>query len=270
MGKTIGLKQIAEKKYNLVQGLPEDVIASLGEIEESWDAIIYGASGNGKTNFAIILLRALIQSMNVKCEYISYEEGHAKTIQNTLIATHNMLEEVGNKLQITDHLTFNELITKMAKKQSAKIWVIDSLQAAGFTYNQCKQIKEQFVLGRKKKLIIYLSWSDGKLPQGAAAKAVEYYANIKMRVEGFIMFPKSRYGGNKPFVIWEGNDQEGAKKYWGRDFWKKSGKKKPYKIKKQKEETTIELITNLQILPLETVEEKAKSIWIDEPKTAIA
>ena len=43
---------------------------------------------------------------------------------------------------------------------------------------------------------------------------VEVDVDIKVRVEGFVAFVRSRYGGNKPFVIWE----EGAKKYWGRKY----------------------------------------------------
>src|SRR5690606_25594424 len=75
---------------------------------------------------------------------------------------------------------------------------------------------ETFVMSRKKKIILYVSWSEGKVPQGAAAKAVEYYANIKLRVDRLIVFPKSRYGGNMPFVIWE----QGAKAKWGKEYGK--------------------------------------------------
>lgn len=219
MGKTIGLKQLAQKVYQVVQGLPPEIQSSLGEIEDAWDAIIYGASGNGKTNCTIMILKALLVAMvKAKAEYVSYEEGHAKTVQDTMIGRHNMLEIVGNRLAITEHLTFEELDAKMGKKQSAKIWVIDSLQASQLTYSQCKALKQKYVLSRKKKIIIYVAWSEGKLPQGACGKAVEYYANIKMRVEGLIMFPKSRYGGNKPYVIHE----PGAKAYWQKQYPKKA------------------------------------------------
>ena len=219
MGKTIGLKQLAQKTYQLVQGLPPEMEASLGEIEDAWDAIIYGASGNGKTNCTIMILKALLVAMvKAKAEYVSYEEGHAKTVQDAMIKRHNMLEVVGNRLAITEHLTYEELAAKIGKKQSAKIWVIDSLQASQLTYSQCRKLKETFVLSRKKKIIIYVAWSEGKLPQGATAKAVEYYANIKMRVEGLLMFPKSRYGGNRPFVIHE----PGAKAYWLKQYAKKA------------------------------------------------
>lgn len=228
MGKTIGLKQLSQKTYTLVSGLPEEIMQSIGEIEDCFDAILYGPSGSGKTNCTVILLKALLVAMDkCKAEYISYEEGHAKTVQDLMIKRHNMLAIVGNRLAITEHLNYKELVHRLSRRQSAKIWVIDSIQASGLTYEQIKYIKETFVLSKKKKIIIYISWSEGKVPQGAIAKSVEYYANIKMRVQDFIMFPKSRYGGNKPFVIFE----EGAKQRWGKLFYKAAQLIKPKKTK---------------------------------------
>lgn len=216
MAKTIGLKQLAQKVYTLIPGLPDDISASIGEIEDAWDAIIYGESGNGKTNFTVILLKAILKAMpKAKAEYVSYEEGHGKTVQDLMIR-HNMLDEVGNRLKITEHLTGPELISKIGKKQSSKIWIIDSLQASGLSFRECQTLKEKFVMSRKKKIIIYVSWSEGKKPQGACAKGVEYYSNIKMRVQDLIMFPKSRYGGNQPFVIYEPL----AKQRWGKQYRK--------------------------------------------------
>lgn len=217
MGKSIGLKQLAEKVYEPISGLPDEIKASLGDLESAFDAIIYGASGNGKTNFTVILLKALLQALPVmRAEYISYEEGHGKTVQDCMIHRHDMLNAVGSRLVITDHLSYGELDKKIGRRQSAKIWVIDSLQASGLTFEQCQKLKEKYVLSRKKKIIIYISWSDGKAPKGSVAKAVEYYANIKMFVDRLIVFPKSRYGGNLPFVVYE----PGARAKWGVDFAK--------------------------------------------------
>jgi hypothetical protein len=203
MAKTIALKQLAQKKYDDVKELSEVMRSSLGDIEDAFDCIIYGASGNGKSNFTIILLKDLIKALKCKCEYVAYEEAHAKTIRKMMIERHNMLEELGNVVQITDHYTYAELVKKMERRKSAKIWVIDSIQASRLTSEQCDDLKRKFVLSRKKKIIIYISWAEGKLPQGASAKSVEYYSHIKIRVDGLVAFFKSRYGGNRPFVIWE-------------------------------------------------------------------
>lgn len=228
MAKTIGLKQLAQKKYTLLHGLPPELCASLGNLSDAWDAILYGPSGSGKTNCTVLLIKSLLKNTSLKANYISFEEGHSKTIQDLFIRRHNMLEEVGNRLGITEHIPYEDLIKRMSQRQSPKIWVIDSIQASGFTYDQIKYIKEQFVLSKRKKIVIYISWSDGNKPKGSTAKATEYYADLKLYVEKFIMFPRSRFGGNKPYIIWE----DGAKRKWGRSFYKISETERPPKIKK--------------------------------------
>lgn len=231
MGKTIGLKQLAQKKYVLVQGMPNEWIDSVGHLPEYFDAIMYGESGNGKTNCAVMLLKALLKANpKAKAEYVSYEEGHGKTVQDLMIGRHNMLEEVGNRLGITEALRYEELLKRISKRQSAKIWVIDSVQAAGLLYSQYRQLKLQFINAKKKKTFLFISWADGIKPQGAAAKAIEYDVDVKMRVDRLLMFPKSRHGGNKPFVI----NHDLALKKWGREYYKKSQTERP---KKQKKET---------------------------------
>lgn len=210
-GKKIGLKQLAQKTYSSVNGLPEEFKRSFGDIEDAFDCIIYGNSGNGKTNFTVQVIKDLIQCMRQKCIYISFEEGHTKTLQKTMIERHDMLNQVGNQLEILDHASYDDLVKRMSKRKSAKIWVIDSLQASHFTEAQCAELKNRFVMSRKKKILIYISWAEGKKPKGSCAQAVEYYAHIKIRIEGFIAFFKSRFGGNRNYVVWE----EGGKRYWG-------------------------------------------------------
>lgn len=233
MSKTIGLKQLAQKIYTHVE-LSERFKDMAGDIEDAFDCIIYGESGNGKSNFISMFLKELLMAIKCKCEYVAYEEGHAKTIQDMLIHRHNFLEELGNVVQITDHYAFDELYAKMKRRKSAKIWVIDSVQEACFTTEQCTRLKRDFVLSKKKKILIYISWAEGKTPKGSVAKAIEYRSNIKLRIEGYIVFPKSRYGGNKPFVSWDGDGDKtkGAKGYWGDEFYAKSiGLKSAKKIK---------------------------------------
>ena len=260
--KKIGLAQLAQKKYSLVDGLDPLMCNCIGIVEDAFDCIIYGESGNGKSNFTAMMVKALIKALNCRCEYVAYEEGSGLTIQQTFISRHNMLEELGNVLMITEHYTFDQLFFEMGKKQSAKIWVIDSIQAARFTEHQCAELKRKYVLGRKKKIIIYVSWADGKLPKGAAAKSVEYFANIKLRIHDLIVFPKTRYEkdgiGNKPFVIYE----PGARARWGEDYEKvlygkkvKTKKKKEKKAEPAKPEADQPKII-VQVMQEETKDEK--------------
>lgn len=235
MGKTIGLNQLANKKYNLVQGIPPSWLNSIGYIEDTFDAILYGPSGSGKTNCTVELLKCLLTTMpKATAEYVSYEEGHGYTVQTLMIHRHNMLELVGNRMKVSESLAYEDLIKRINKRQSAKIWIFDSIQASGISWLQYKHIKETFVGGKKRKILLSIAWGEGLKPDGAVAKKIEYYANVKMRVEGKVMFPKSRFGGNKPFVIWQGNETEGAMQYWGKNYYKITGTIKPKKAQKNK------------------------------------
>ena len=63
-----------------------------------------------------------------------------------------------------------------------------------------------------------------------------------------MVFPKSRYGGNKPYIIWE----EKAKIKWGEDYDHKvlelpKGKKKPKPKAKKEIHNSVEPVTKIQI-----------------------
>ncbi len=263
MPKTIGLKQLEQKQYTIIEGVDPEVCKCIGIVEDTFDMIFYGNSGNGKTNGTAIFLKAILKALlritpSVKCEYVAYEEGHAMTIQETFINRHKFLDELGNVMLLTDHYTFEELQQRMRKRKSAKIWVIDSIQAARFTEQQCAELKREFVNGRKKKIIIWVSWAEasGKVPHGSTAKAVEYYANIKLQVKGLVIFPKTRYKrgeiGGKNFVVHE----PGARAYWKEKYDSIVNGDKYSKPKKERKPKPKDLVTKAQIAEPETEHDK--------------
>lgn len=203
MSKSISLKQLAEKRYDIVPGLPPEYLRSFGELEDAFDCVFYGESGDGKTNMVIQFVALLIQLIDCRAEYISYEEGHGKTMRDALIKRHDLLEKIGARLILTDHMEYEELKSKMGKKHSPKIWIIDSVQASGLTYAQIKELKRLYVLSRKKKIIIFISWAEGKNVVGAVARDTVFYSNVKVRMYKYVCFLRSRFGGNLPFIAWE-------------------------------------------------------------------
>ena len=214
--KKIGLKQMYQKEYNAVPDLTPEMLATLGEIEDAFDMICWGDSGQGKTNFNMEVMCQLAIALDCKATYISWEEGHGKSLRNTLVRL-NLLPRLGNRLEIMDGGTFEQVYAMMSKRKSTKIWVFDSIQASNFTQMQTAKLKNDFVLTKRKKILLYISWEKGTEPKGSTAEAVKYYANIKIRIEKFIAFPTGRYGGNKNYIIWP----EGAKKKWGSKLFNK-------------------------------------------------
>lgn len=210
-GKKIGLKQLAQKVFKRVLIEDERLKGMLGNISDAFDIILFGNSGSGKSNLAAVLIKAFVKAYKCKCTVVSYEEGHEATLQDTLINRHNMHSELGNAVQVWDHLTFDELCSEMNKRKSAKVWVIDSIQTSFFTAAQCEYLRRTFVLSRKKKIIIWVSWAKGDTAKGAVGTSVQYWAAIKIQVKKRIAFPISnRFGGKKNYII----DDEAARKMW--------------------------------------------------------
>lgn len=226
--KVLSLQQLLAKKYAFLEGLPEKILESFGKLTRNFILIAYGASGNGKSNLILEILKALMPHGSIL--YVSFEEGHEASMQATAIRHLANLPDAC--IRFADHtMQFDQLCTRLRRQKSEQFIVIDSIQYTGWTIKQYQILKEQF---GHRKTFIFISHSEGKAPDGKVAKKIEYDATIKVRVEGYIAFIRGRLGGNKPFLIWE----EGARKYWGKDYEKKMEISKPKKNTKQKNEKT--------------------------------
>lgn len=176
---------------------------SFGVPEMSGVWIVWGNSGNGKTNLVLQLSKKL--SEYGKVAYDTLEEGARKSFQGAVKRSN--MKEVANKFIILNREHISDLKIRLRKQKSPKIVIIDSLQYSGLTRPEYIELKEEF----DKHLFIFISHAEGKNPKGSLANFVRYDADVKIRVEGYKAFPVSRYGGGKPYVIW----QSGADKYWG-------------------------------------------------------
>jgi len=204
--KGLGLKQMYQKKYKMLGGMPEDITRAFGQLSEQILMFVHGPSGNGKSRLVMRFLKELMPFGDVM--YVSPEEGHRWTMQKS--AMDNLtLDEHSGKITFWDHtMTFDELVKKLKKKKSPKYIVIDSLQYWKINMDKYKYLKENF----PNKGFIYISHSRGKKPLGKLAGDIEYDVDIKVRVEGFVAFVLVRGYGLKYFIIWE----EGAITYWGK------------------------------------------------------
>lgn len=238
MARVLGLKQLLNKKYHFLKDLPQEITDSFGMLVDNFIMIVWGMSANGKSNFIMQFLTAIIKHGRVL--YVGLEEGFEASMQFN--ALRNLDEdEHGGAIQFANHeMTYDELVKRLKKRKSPRFIIIDSIQYFNITYNDYKALKEMF----PKKSFIFISHASGKVPEGRTADKIRYDAGIKVRVEGFVAFVMSRYGGNKPYVIWEA----GAKKYWGKKYRSvisgipdEKKKKKPKK-EEVKEETKMKIV----------------------------
>lgn len=208
--RIISLKRLANKQYSFLEPLPEKITQSFGRLCRGFIMILWGASGNGKTNCLMTILEALLHVE--RALYVSYEEGDSSTMQTTALR-HFDVEQYHGRIDFSDHsMTLDELHRHLRKRGSHNVIIIDSVQYMDINYKQYKHLKESF----PRKCFIFISHATGKNPTGKTAVDIRYDAGIKVRVQGYLAFITSRYGGNQAFVIWE----EGAKEYWGKDYKK--------------------------------------------------
>jgi hypothetical protein len=206
--KVITVKQLLLRKFKTIDGLSDVWKNSVGLLQDPFVMIVWGQSAQGKSNFINAFLGELAKFFTIL--YVALEESHSLSSQN--LAKRHELAQLG--IKYANHETsYDELVAYLSKRQRAKVIVIDSIQYLHIDYNEYKRLKTLF----PKKIFIFISHAKGKTPDGKTADKIRYDAGVKIRIEGFIAFIGSRYGGNKNYVIWE----EGAKKYWGTKAFKK-------------------------------------------------
>ena len=194
MARAASLDQVLRTRFKVLpfEGEWKDSIGC-PELTGSW--IVWGNSGNGKTRFALQLCKYLCQFGRVA--YDSLEEGVSVSLAKALQETHMM--EVRKKFVVLDKEPIDQLTERLEKPKSPDIVCVDSLQYTGMSYEQYKALKERF----PKKLFIWISHADGTLPEGRVAKKVRFDSNVKVFVQAYRAEPVSRYGGGKPYIIWE-------------------------------------------------------------------
>lgn len=202
--RAVSVEALRRKKFNEMN-LPTDFKKLLGTPERSGSWIVFGESGQGKSSFLMQLSKALTPFGRVA--YNSLEEGARKSMQDLM--NDFSMDKVKSRFVILDRESIKDLIVRLGKQRSPDIIIIDSVQYSFLTKSAYKDLINQF----PGKLFIFSSHAKRKEPAGAIGQAILFDADIKIRIEGFKAFSKSRVSRGTlptPFVIWE----EGAKKYW--------------------------------------------------------
>lgn len=201
MARTLSAKQVLSIRFNTVK-LTGGWDDCLGEIETKGVWFVWGNSGNGKTSAVVSLCRELAVFGNVL--YNSREEGVSLTMQNTL--RRYGMDELGARFQLADE-SLEELDKRLSKPRSPQFVVIDSFQFLGITYAKFRRFCDR----HPNKLLIFVSRTYGRQPEGRAACSAMYDAICKIWVEGYKAFSKGRFiGPTGEVTIWE----EGARKYY--------------------------------------------------------
>lgn len=194
MGRAASVEQVLRTRFKVLpfDGEWKEAIGC-PEMTGSW--IIWGNSGNGKTRFALQLCKYLCRFGRVA--YDSLEEGVSASLMKALQETSMM--DVRRRFVVLDKEPIDQLMERLSKGKSPDVVCVDSLQYTGMSYEQYKALKERF----PKKLFIWISHAEGAQPEGRVAKKVRFDSNVKVFVQAYRAEPVSRYGGGKPYIVWE-------------------------------------------------------------------
>jgi predicted ATP-dependent serine protease len=151
--KIISVKTLKKKTYETLD-LGDDYNALFGRMQTKFVMMCYGASGSGKSVFALKLAERL--SGEGKVLYNSHEEKDNKTLQDRV----NDFNITASGLYFGISLDFDEMLEEIRRKRYSFV-VIDSVQYMNFTYSQLKQLCDTF--RKKKKLgIIMVSFGNNR------------------------------------------------------------------------------------------------------------
>lgn len=202
MGRAMSIAELIgrRRQTHRLDGEFAGLIGSEIELSGAW--FIWGGSNSGKTTFATQLGKYMTRFGRVA--YDSIEEGDSLSMVMAMQRTN--MQEVARRVIFLNAEPITELRERLAKQKSPDIVIIDSFQYAGLKYDAFKQLLSDY----PRKLFIFVSQANGKEPRGSDAEAARYAAHVKIWVEGCRAFATSRYGGGRPYTIW----QERASEYW--------------------------------------------------------
>lgn len=170
---------------------------AMGDPEPYGSWIIWGASGNGKTRFAVQLVKYLMSFEGLRIAYNGLEEGMSETYRRAIIDTGLQMEKQ-SRYVFWDGFDYEDMKERLKRKRSPNVVVIDSLQYLNITYDQYKGLVRKY----PKKLFIWISHESGTGPKGGTAQSIMYNSNIKIRVHNYYATIISRYKGKEVFDIW--------------------------------------------------------------------
>lgn len=204
--KVLGVKQFHQMRFQFLP-VPAAWAGTLGKVPHNFIAVIYGFSGNGKTEFVVQLAKMLAQ-LEKKVGWLSYEQRHGSDFQ--MSTKRNNMEEVTGYFYPIDPIAaipegvslIEDLDNYLSKRSSPDVIVIDSIDYTGFDWDDYVMLKNRY--GHKKTfLFIAHSQRSGAIKK-AISERIIFDGGIGIFVSHYIATPvKNRYGGFEPYIVWE-------------------------------------------------------------------
>ena len=184
---------------------------TFGKMPVNFKIVAAGNNGNGKTELTFQFAKEVQKCGRI--DYFLYESGHGADIQDA-IARNRVKEDKWNvvfydpyKKRKKGMTLFEEFYEHVKKSKGTKFYIIDSVDACRFEYEEYRILFEEF---GSTKGFYWTSYEGGnKKPKTSLARAIGGEGDCIWRVKDFIVeVVKSRTGGWAPHVIWEEKAKE--------------------------------------------------------------
>lgn len=197
--------QMVKKKRDIYE-FTGDFLESFGCPEKIAKWFITGPSFSGKSSLTFKLCHYLSQFG--KIDYNSLEEGDSQTVVNKIVE--HKLTEADGQFRLLAKVPVPDFKARLLQRKSASFGVIDSVQHAHLNKHDYDELVDSLCCPRRGKSMVFINhWVKNDL-----TKHIRHDCDIKIEVIGFVANVQSRYGGCKPFLVWE----KGAKDYWGKKY----------------------------------------------------
>jgi hypothetical protein len=203
--KVLGVKQFHQMRFKFLP-LESQWEATLGRVPHNFIAVVYGFSGNGKTEFCVQLAKMLTNFGTVG--WLSYEQRHgsdlqAATMRNKMDECSGSFYPIDPIAQIEPGVSLLEDLDRYLKKRSSPDFIfIDSLDYTGFTWEDYVYLKNRY--GHKKTFIFIAHSTKSGALKKAITERIVFDGGMGVFVHHYIAEPiKNRFGGFEPFVVWE-------------------------------------------------------------------
>lgn len=207
--KSLGIHQFQQKKFKLM-GLKGEFAPHVGDIPYAFQMVVFGDSGNGKTEYCIRFAKALCR--HGKVAWVSYEQGHGYDLQTA--CNRNSMQEVNGQFIVIDpnegrdhgKSYLQELDDYLKRRNSPDFIFIDSVDYTRFAFEDYTFLKNKY---GKRKAFIFISHANGKKPKSAIGERILYDGGLGIRIDKYIaLVVKNRFGGFNDLMIWEAKARE--------------------------------------------------------------
>jgi len=200
--KVLGVVQTQQMKHEFL-GFDGRFLKTFGNVPKSFQCIIYGKSGQGKTEMCIQLAKYLTQFGKVI--WLSYEQGHGADLQSAI--NRNKMEEVSGDFYIADPVqnlkpgtSFrDDLEEYLARRNSPDFVFIDSVDYTRFKKADYLHLKERF----RHKAFIWIGHGAGKGHRNTIGEDIEFDGHIGIWVDKYIgHVVKNRFSAFEPYIVY--------------------------------------------------------------------